>query len=55
VLQLDKVHRFMKNWGSIPSRVTLLVLPIRQRLRICVGFGLGDKILAHFIHWPMWR
>jgi hypothetical protein len=27
--------------------MALLVLPIGKKLHICVGFGLGDKILAH--------
>jgi hypothetical protein len=26
---------------------SLLALPIRKKLCTCVGFGLGDKILAH--------
>jgi len=26
---------------------SLLALPIRKRLHICAGFGLGDKIFVH--------
>jgi hypothetical protein len=36
------------NISTIHKRTSsLLVLPIGKRLHICVGFGLGDKILAH--------
>jgi hypothetical protein len=38
-------------WKGMTSY--LFVMPIRKRLCIYAGFGLGDKILAHSL--PMWR